>query len=326
MPYNPGNVRKLNALGGKRPQATGIAILPKNGGNILATSEGSVNNYGGNKKMGLYSNVGMSYLFQNTQLTGQRLNGNMPYFWGGSNAHSKADTKSKNMLTFKMLDDGNKTNDTGTKGFVSSPYWGKISAASTTTNEQHKATSMGLVNQKPALALSNTKVIALEMWRGTAAGGGSEGPVDWSVQPGIHLWSEGPLNFKSIVIREGGKEVMLSYSAVYNKDNKPTTNTGAEGNANDQVSDSLTSFKFPNALPGGATSNTIPESTHVYWFPFPPTTKVVKRKNAAGQLVNVTVTNEPGVNARAIFPRKSVKDASDADPTDISKIVSVYFQ
>ena len=70
MPYNPGNIRKLNALGGKRPQATGIVLLPKNGDRVLATSEGSVNNYGGNNKMGLYSNVGMNYLFQNTQLTG----------------------------------------------------------------------------------------------------------------------------------------------------------------------------------------------------------------------------------------------------------------
>ena len=26
---NPGNVRKLNALGGKRPQATGIVLLTK---------------------------------------------------------------------------------------------------------------------------------------------------------------------------------------------------------------------------------------------------------------------------------------------------------
>lgn len=319
MPYNPGNVRKLNALGGKRPQATGIAILPKNGGNVLATSEGSVNNYGGNKKMGLYSNVGMSYLFQNTQLTGQRLNGNMPYFWGGPNAHSKADTKSKNMLTIKMLDSGNKVDDEGAIGFISSPYYGKLSVALEGTGDldkQHIASSSGHVNQKPALALSNTRVIALQMSRS-----GSGGPVDYSVQPGIHLWSEGPLNFRSVVIRQGGEEVRLSYAAVYNKDKLPTTNTGAEGNKNDEVKNSLNNLRFP-----ASSTQKIPESTHVYWFPFPPTTKVVKRKNAAGQLVNVTVTNEPGVNARAIFPRKSVKDASDADPTDISKIVSVYFE
>jgi len=65
MPFNPGNVRRLNALGGKRPQATGIVIIPKNNGNKLATSNGSTANYGGNTKFGLYPNVGMSYLFQN---------------------------------------------------------------------------------------------------------------------------------------------------------------------------------------------------------------------------------------------------------------------
>ena len=319
MPYNPGNIRKLNALGGKRPQATGIAILPKNRGNVLATSEGSVNNYGGNKKMGLYSNVGMSYLFQNTNLTGQRLNGNMPYFWGGSNAHSKSDTKSKNMLTIKMLDSGNKTNDEGTIGFVSSPYYQKISVAlegAGDLDEQHIASSSGHVNQKPALALSNTRVIALQMDRS-----GRGGPVDYSVQPGIHLWSEGPLNFSKVVIREGGEEVRLSYAAVYNKDNLPTTNTGVEGNAGDEVKDSLTNLRFPST-----STNKIPESTHVYWFPFQPITKIVKKKNAAGIMVDVTVDNKPGIIARKIFPRKSQKDATSTEKTDISKIVAVYFE
>ena len=65
MPFNPGNVRRLNALGGKRPQATGIVLIPKNGDRKLATSNGSTANYGGNTKFGLYPNVGMSYLFQN---------------------------------------------------------------------------------------------------------------------------------------------------------------------------------------------------------------------------------------------------------------------
>ena len=319
MPYNPGNIRKLNALGGKRPQATGIAILPKNRGNVLATSEGSVNNYGGNKKMGLYSNVGMSYLFQNTNLTGQRLNGNMPYFWGGPNAHSKADTKSKNMLTIKMLDSGDKTNDEGAIGFTSSPYYGPISVALETAgdlDEQHIASSSGHVNQKPALALSNTRVIALQMDRS-----GSGGPVDYSVQPGIHLWSEGPLNFRSVVIRHSGEEVRLSYAAVYNQANIPTTNTGEEGNKNDEVKNSLTNLEFP----AGSTQK-IPESTHVYWFPFPPTTKIVKKKNAAGVMVDVTVDNKPGLIARRIFPRKSAKDATSTEKTDISKIVAVYFE
>ena len=319
MPYNPGNIRKLNALGGKRPQATGIAILPKNRGNVLATSEGSVNNYGGNKKMGLYSNVGMSYLFQNTNLTGQRLNGNMPYFWGGSNAHSKADTKSKNMLTIKMLDSGNKTNDNGAMGLISSHYYGSISQALKDAGDldiQHVASSSGHVNQKPALALSNTKVIALQMDRS-----GSGGPVDYSVQPGIHLWSEGPLNFRSVVIRQGGEEVRLSYAAVYNKDNLPTTNTGAEGNKNDEVKNSLNNLRFPAAY-----TQKIPKSTHVYWFPFQPITKVVKKMNAAGVMVDVIVDNPPGIIARKIFPRKSSKDATEAEKTDISKTVAVYFE
>ncbi len=70
MPFNPGNVRKLNALGGKRPQATGIVLIPKNRGNVLYTSKGSTANYGGNTKYGLYPNVGMNYLFQNRNLTG----------------------------------------------------------------------------------------------------------------------------------------------------------------------------------------------------------------------------------------------------------------
>lgn len=70
MPFNPGNVKKLNALGGKRPQATGIVLIPKNGDRKLRTSDGSVTNHGGNTKYGLYPNVGMSYLFQNRNLTG----------------------------------------------------------------------------------------------------------------------------------------------------------------------------------------------------------------------------------------------------------------
>ncbi len=69
MPFNPGMNRKLNALGGKRPQATGIALIPKNGDRKLATSNGSTANFGGNMKYGLYPNVGMNYLFQNRYLT-----------------------------------------------------------------------------------------------------------------------------------------------------------------------------------------------------------------------------------------------------------------
>lgn len=76
MPFNPGNVKRLNALGGKRPQATGIVLIPKNGDRKLRTSEGSVNNFGGNSKFGLYPNVGMNYKFQNRYLTGTLFNTN----------------------------------------------------------------------------------------------------------------------------------------------------------------------------------------------------------------------------------------------------------
>ena len=57
-------------MGGKRPQSTGIVLIPKNGDRKLRTSDGSVTNHGGNTKYGLYPNVGMSYLFQNRNLTG----------------------------------------------------------------------------------------------------------------------------------------------------------------------------------------------------------------------------------------------------------------
>ena len=65
MPLTRNFPRRVNALGGKRPQATGIVLIPKNNGNVLKTSNGSTANYGGNTKFGLYPNVGMSYLFQN---------------------------------------------------------------------------------------------------------------------------------------------------------------------------------------------------------------------------------------------------------------------
>ena len=168
MPYNPGNIRKLNALGGKRPQATGIAILPKNRGNVLATSEGSVANYGGNKKMGLYSNVGMSYNFQNLNLTGTRLNGNLPYFWGTNNANTKASQKTKNMITMDMVNIGDGSADDGHIGFISRPYFKEVGSSLPTKLQDYHG---GTVNQKGTLNLSNTKIIAMEMWRS-----GSNGP------------------------------------------------------------------------------------------------------------------------------------------------------
>ena len=69
MPLTRNVPRRVNALGGKRPQATGIALIPKNGDRKLATSKGSTSNFGGNKKYGMFPNVGMNYLFQNKYLT-----------------------------------------------------------------------------------------------------------------------------------------------------------------------------------------------------------------------------------------------------------------
>ena len=324
MPYNPGNVRRLNALGGKRPQATGIAILPKNGDRVLNTSEGSVNNYGGNKKMGLYSNVGMSYKFQNMNLTGQRLNGNMPYFWGTKHANTKPSKKQKNMLTVTMLDDGNTANDIGTKGFVSNPYWGPISkelADIGSLDESYVNTSMGNVNTRTALAVSNTKVIAIEMWREA-----SGGPVDYTTAPGIHIWTESPLNFSSVVINQAGVKCRLGVTAVYSKANPPPSGGGAvaaaAGNANDAVSNALgqTNVTFPDdgSNAGGvvaiANAKKVPDNdaVRVYWLKFPKA--VVNGK-----------PNINGVNARKIFPRKSSQDATAADK-NISRTLAIYFE
>ena len=325
MPYNPGNVRRLNALGGKRPQATGIAILPKNGDRVLNTSEGSVNNYGGNKKMGLYSNVGMSYTFQNMNLTGSRINGNMPYFWGGMNAITKPSRKSKNMITVKMVDDGDfNTATSGTKGFVSAPYWGPISAALAEDSQLHgsyRAPSMGNVNSRNVLAVNDVKIIAIEMWRGDAAGG-SGGPVNTTTHPGIHIWTEKPLNFTTITIRQGGVQCRLAISAVYSKANPPistatlplptATQLEEAGNKNDAVSDALSAGQFPASLTFGAANQTPQvfeddDAVRVYWMKFP------------------AATTTDGANARIIFPITSNTDATTAGQ-DIYRDTAIYFE
>ena len=311
MPYNPGNVRKLNALGGKRPQATGIAILPKNGQNVLATSEGSVANYGGNKKMGLYSNVGMSYQFQNLNLTGARINGNMPYFWGGDSAITKSSKKTKNMITLKMLDDGNGQADRGTKGFVSAPYWNPLSTAlvnASSLDASYRDTHMGTANSKGKLLVGESKIIAIEMWR---SGTGTGGPVNYSVAPGIHIWAEKPLSFGSIVIRSGmGKRARLIPTAVYTKDNLPPASSAAAGNDNNAVRAALTAqsgkYYFPASFTSQDEESEIPATTHVYWFAFPDASTI------------------HGANARAIFPDRSSTDARVAG-NDLSSIVSIYF-
>ena len=61
-------------------------------------------------------------------------------------------------------------------------------------------------------------------------------------------------------------------------------------------------------------------------MPFPSATRQVNQLNAAGQIVSVTVPNKPGVDARAIFPRRSRTDATATASTDISKTVAMYFQ
>tara|TARA_B100000927_G_scaffold216501_1_gene176701 strand:- start:248 stop:1186 length:939 start_codon:yes stop_codon:yes gene_type:complete len=312
MPFNPGNVRRLNALGGKRPQATGIAILPKNGDRVLNTSEGSVNNYGGNKKMGLYSNVGMSYQFQNLNLTGARINGNMPYFWGGMNAITKPSRKTKNMITVKMIDDGDSnTANSGTKGFVSAPYWNPVSTFLDTNNlldDSYVAPSMGSVNSRQVLAVRDAKIIAIEMWRGD---GGSLGPVHSANHPGIHIWTEKPCNFTSVTIRQGGVQCRLAITAVYSKASPPGTDaTGAIGNFNNAVSNALAqaNVTFP-ATATIAAARQVPDNdaVRVYWLKFPA----------------ASTTN--GANARLIFPATSGTNAKLADQ-DIYRDMAIYFE
>ena len=312
MPYNPGNVRRLNALGGKRPQATGIAILPKNGDRVLNTSEGSVNNYGGNKKMGLYSNVGMSYQFQNLNLTGSRINGQMPYFWGTKHAITKKSKKQKNMITVKMLDDGNNGAGRGTKGFVSAPYWGHISRAlvdDSQLDNSYQNTSMGSVNGKGSLIVGDCGVIAIEMWRGTN-GGGSFGPVNAATHPGIHIWTQKPLNFSSVVIRQGGVQCRLGVTAIYSKAQPPGTDTTGEiGNLNNQVAAAFTAGTFPAAnavvTSPGPLNNV--DTARVYWLKFP------------------AASTTDGANARLIFPSTSGTNATLAGQ-NIYRDMAIYFE
>ena len=268
MPYNPGNVRKLNALGGKRPQATGIVLLPKNGGNILATSEGSVNNYGGNTKMGLYSNVGMSYLFQNTQLTGQRLNGNMPYFWG-SGAITKNSKKETNMVTVNALEDGT------TLGFVSSPYWGPISTAFAPSSlvDSH----MGVVNGKEKLEINGVKVIALEKWRTSASG-----PSDNDV----YLWLERDIpSLTAVTFKSEGISVTVKVTDRYNASNAATSTPPAP----QVVQDAFSDLTFPDST--GVVSLTTAESI--------PATTVALR-------LSVDSGTPDFNNLNAIFPTSSI--------------------
>ena len=364
MPYNPGNVRRLNALGGKRPQATGIAILPKNRGNVISTSEGSVNNYGGNKKMGLYSNVGMSYTFQNLNLTGARINGNLPYFWGGNQAVTAVSKKeNKNMITLTMIDDGDKTNDTGQKGLVTKSFYKLVSNelyAANYIDASYKADSAGVVNSKERLLVNTSDIVAIQMWRGVHVTAGtnpntnqkwsqsnSNGPVDYSERPGIHIWAQKPINFNSLVIQQGGVKTTLKVEAAYDRKNlppkTPAVSTAATikasslaGNCNNQISLALEQVK--NVVVNGVNVQ-VPDISYpaddslnitnakgvrlldtatVYWLPFDT------KKNNTGVIQLSADDNSKA--ARKIFPQKSAETAVTANKNLESPPIAVYFK
>ena len=208
---NPGNVRKLNALGGKRPQATGIVLLPKNR-SVLATSEGSVANYGGNSKMGLYSNVGMSYLFQNKNLTNSRINGTMPYFWGNGTV-TKPAVDTKNMITVNTLE------DTTTIGFVAEPYWTPISNALATAGtipNSLKNSHMGNVNSKYRAQIQEAGVVAIEKWRSTSSGPSNDD---------VYIWLEEDAPINEVTFISEGVEVSLPVNARYKRGSLSTAPT-----------------------------------------------------------------------------------------------------
>mgnify|MGYP001312662072 FL=1 len=361
MPYNPGNVRRLNALGGKRPQATGIAILPKNRGNVITTSEGSVNNYGGNKKMGLYSNVGMSYNFQNLNLTGARINGNLPYFWGGNQAVTAVSKKeNKNMITLTMVDDGNKVNNNGQKGLVTKSFYKLVSKEMEDAgliHDSYIADSAGLVNSKEKLQVQTSDIVAIQMWRGEpvvvgadpstkqkwSVASASNGPVDYAERPGIHIWAQKPLAFNSVVIQQGGVKTTLKVEAAYDCKNlppeTPAVSTAATikasslaGNCNNQISEALKQEKTVNG-------NTVPDISYPAdaALDLAPnkgvrlldTTTVYwlpfdTKKNAAGVIQLSADDNSKA--ARKIFPQKSAETAAAANKNLKSPPIAVYFK
>ena len=60
MPFNPGNKRLQNALYGRSTKVPlGVATLPNGKGGSYTVTTGSVTNYGGNMKFGLYPTVGV---------------------------------------------------------------------------------------------------------------------------------------------------------------------------------------------------------------------------------------------------------------------------
>ena len=97
----------------------------KNGDRVLNTSEGSVITMVEIKRWDFTQMWYVIYLSK-PKLTGARINGKC-LISGVVNALQNH-LKSKNMITVKMVDDGS-NRWTRTKGFVSAPYWGPISAA-----------------------------------------------------------------------------------------------------------------------------------------------------------------------------------------------------
>ena len=64
MVFNPGNKRLQNALYGRNAGvANGVTSLPDGKGGTVTVTNGSVINYGGNMKFGLYPTVGVSLAF-----------------------------------------------------------------------------------------------------------------------------------------------------------------------------------------------------------------------------------------------------------------------
>ena len=64
MPFNPGNKRLQNALYGRNAGvANGVTLLPDGKGGTVTVTNGSVINYVGTMKFGLYPTVGVGLGF-----------------------------------------------------------------------------------------------------------------------------------------------------------------------------------------------------------------------------------------------------------------------
>ena len=64
MPFNPGNKRLQRALYGRNPGVpNGTTQMPDGKGGTITVTNGSVMNFGGNMKFGLYPTVGVGLDF-----------------------------------------------------------------------------------------------------------------------------------------------------------------------------------------------------------------------------------------------------------------------